>query len=1050
MRLEGPSPFVGREAELASIDRAVARARAGISALVTVVGEGGMGKTRLIEEALNRAEGFTVAWGAGWPEAGAPPLWPWQAVLEQLGASAAVELLDQGEETTERDRFARFRAVSQHVAREEPLAIVLDDAHHVDVAALLLARFVVRTLRTTPLLILVAARPVEGATGQTLADVSGDGIRIDLAGLDLADIGALAASAGVGGAEGLGPALHALTAGNPFLINDALAGSGNELAVLQRAGRRLEARLAGLHPRVIAVLGAAAILGPAADTALVTRVADLDDANVDRARATALQHGMLKPPPAPPFTFVHDLLREAVFERLTPPELAALHGRAADVLAAAARSPFERVARIAHHRVAAADVTDADAVASAVDACRTAARVYLDGLAYEAAASVLSDACSLLGRAGQIVPPDLLVAHARAELAGGRLAAARTSFVAALQSTGPIEPATLADAALGLGGIWVAEHRAVETWSRYRALLDRARLELGNAQPELRVRLDARIAAEALYAGEHDNLVVMHAAVAAARILDDPEPLAESLSLLHHVILGPAYTDDRLRTAEELISVASTAGDAVLTLMGVMWRTVDLLLAGDPAAERALVELRQRADALRVEAVLFVVDVIDVMRAIRAGRLEEAEEGAGRALERGLAVGDADAVNYYAAHLFAIRWLQDRSADVLPLARDAMEGSTVVKGDRTFAAAFAALAVDAGGPALEEAQRQLDVLVEDGLDTLPSSSNWLVTMFSVVEAAAVLGDHRAAEAAYDLLLPHADLPVMASVAVACFGPAALVLGKAAMTLGRVDEAIGHFEHAEGVARRIGNRPYLALTRGELGLALLERGRPADAERAQPLLDEADATLRRLGLEGRADRLAVRASHAAPRTVMTAGRCRFVDGAWELEVDGERARVADGVGMRYLAQLLAAPGHDFAADGLAGAAVDTASSQELLDETAVRSYRNRVEELRADIADAEDDADLERAARHRIELDQLTEHIEAQLGLGYRSRTFADSRERARTSVQKAIRRSLASVAGQAPLLGELLSRSIRTGLVCRFEPVAELPDRWDVAGPERS
>src|SRR5262245_24787586 len=129
------------------------------------------------------------------------------------------------------------------------------------------------------------------------------------------------------------------------------------------------------------------------------------------------------------------------------------------------------------------------------------------------------------------------------------------------------------------------------------------------------------------------------------------------------------------------------------------------------------------------------------------------------------------------------------------------------------------------------------------------------------------------------------------------------------------------------------------------MALLRRQQPGDAERAREMLDDADATLRRLGLVARADRLQREAAtqEVAPPVAPSGGRCRYIDGAWELEAGGERARIGDSVGMRHLARLLAAPGHDFAADELAGAAVESASAQDLLDETALRSYRKRAEE-----------------------------------------------------------------------------------------------------------
>jgi hypothetical protein len=74
-------------------------------------------------------------------------------------------------------------------------------------------------------------------------------------------------------------------------------------------------------------------------------------------------------------------------------------------------------------------------------------------------------------------------------------------------------------------------------------------------------------------------------------------------------------------------------------------------------------------------------------------------------------------------------------------------------------------------------------------------------------------------------------------------------------------------------------------------------------------------------------------------------------------------------------------------------------------------------------------------------------LAASTGLGGRARTFADGRERARTAVQKAIRRAVARIGESTPVLGELLAASVQTGLVCRFDPVEGLPREWQVEGP---
>lgn len=103
---------------------------------------------------------------------------------------------------------------------------------------------------------------------------------------------------------------------------------------------------------------------------------------------------------------------------------------------------------------------------------------------------------------------------------------------------------------------------------------------LPEREQSLRCRLTVRLAAEAVYEGEAVDAVLD--ALAQARAVEDPRTLAEALSLTHHVMLGPEHTELRRSLADELITAGSEAGDGVLALFGLLWRTVDLYLAGDP------------------------------------------------------------------------------------------------------------------------------------------------------------------------------------------------------------------------------------------------------------------------------------------------------------------------------------------------------------------------------------------------------------------------------------------------------------------------------------
>ena len=85
--------------------------------------------------------------GSRWPDGGAPPLWPWGTVLRTLAGDELSAVLRADEQRSDTDRFARFSAVLDVVAGRagrSPVAIVLDDAHLADTAALLLVRFLLK------------------------------------------------------------------------------------------------------------------------------------------------------------------------------------------------------------------------------------------------------------------------------------------------------------------------------------------------------------------------------------------------------------------------------------------------------------------------------------------------------------------------------------------------------------------------------------------------------------------------------------------------------------------------------------------------------------------------------------------------------------------------------------------------------------------------------------------------------------------------------------------------------------------------------------------
>jgi hypothetical protein len=195
--------------------------------------------------------------------------------------------------------------------------------------------------------------------------------------------------------------------------------------------------------------------------------------------------------------------------------------------------------------------------------------------------------------------------------------------------------------------------------------------------------------------------------------------------------------------------------------------------------------------------------------------------------------------------------------------------------------------------------------------------------------------------------------------------------------------------------------------------------------------------------------------------------------WTICFAGSMARLKDAKGLRYLAQLLADPGREFhaidleaagsqpqrpvpsAARGRAGAGElpvrpDLGDAGELLDATAKTAYKARLDELAAELEEAQRFNDPGRAATAAAERDFLVDELARAVGLGGRDRRAASHAERARLNVTRAIRAAMANLARASPPLGRHLAATIRTGRYCSYTPDPRAPITWELRPGWRS
>ncbi len=423
--------FVGRGAELAALDGALACTGDASGAVVLVAGEPGIGKTRLVEEAAARAasRGCLVAWGRCEEGEGAPPFGPWIQVVRALlahpdtGAVRAALEPDAAEiaqlvpevkalvgplsppkplnPASARHRF--FDAVAgflTRLAKEHPVAVILDDLHWADPPSLELTPHLARRLPGTDTCLILTYRDVDPAPDRGLTEVlaalARQPGRVDLSlkGLTRDEVAQFVAhEAGAEAPAGILAAVWDRAGGNPFFVGELTrlllaekaltpeptAGAGVPWAVRQVVGRRT-GRLPKATRQLLAV---AAVAGNDFDLRIVTRAAgfDLDQALdlVDASVAAGLVAG--QPGAVERFRFSHALVQEAIYGELNQLRRARLHGLLADALEEAPGGEAPAT-EIAHHLYRAVAVTGPARAVAAAGRASAEARA---ALAYEAA-----------------------------------------------------------------------------------------------------------------------------------------------------------------------------------------------------------------------------------------------------------------------------------------------------------------------------------------------------------------------------------------------------------------------------------------------------------------------------------------------------------------------------------------------------------------------------------------------------------------------------------------------------------------------------------------
>jgi class 3 adenylate cyclase/tetratricopeptide (TPR) repeat protein len=321
--------FVGRERELALIAEAWGRALADQRCeLVTIVGDAGLGKSRLTAEVLGSIEARIVR-GRCLPYGVGITYWPVVEVVKQLGvlpsdpsAAAAIRsLLGESEAGTSAEEIAwAFRKLLQEQA---PLVVVFDDIQWGEQTFLDVIEHVALLSSAAPLLLLCMARPelLDGRPSWPVA------VRLEpLSDADTARLIGLAAP------ESLRAKIARAAGGNPLFISEMLAMAseeGDEVKVPATLKALLAARLDQLDAAERRVLERGAVEGEVFHRGAVQALGP-EETQVTPRLAALVRRELIRPDAAQfaredGFRFRHLLIRDAAYEALPKSSRADLH-----------------------------------------------------------------------------------------------------------------------------------------------------------------------------------------------------------------------------------------------------------------------------------------------------------------------------------------------------------------------------------------------------------------------------------------------------------------------------------------------------------------------------------------------------------------------------------------------------------------------------------------------------------------------------------------------------------------------------------------------------
>ncbi len=818
------APFVGRTADLDLLRDAWDVARAGHTVVADVIGDPGIGKSRLVRTfATALAEAGHPCLAGQCDDGPADPYRPFVEALATGGLARGADGLDalflESPRPTRWDRFETIRSWLSEVTAEEPILLVLEDLHWAQPSDLLLLRHLARPPGCGPMLVVVTHRPGHAECERALFLLARDATVRTLP-LDGLDAGAVAdlATRTVGTPEPRwAEELRRHTDGNPWAIVEVLrAVAAQDGPLVERletvlrsdqlalvAGHVVAEHLSRLPAATLELVEVGSVLGREVDLEVVAGAAGRSEGEVVALAHPAVDARVWRERSVQGgWTFTHDLVQDVVYTSLGANRRAVLHRAVADAIEATTAPPAVR----ARHRLAGLPAGGrAQAVAAALDAAQRA----VAGRAWDEAAQFWSAAAAALD-----ADPDRAHDRLDALLAGGDA----QLRALARQDARPLfrEAASLAVA--------LHDQDALRRAARGYAHMTKVGAPDPSAQalwtavlaeeppPDLRAVVLGALAIDHNLVGDHAGALAASAeALEVGWRSDEPDVSSMVLATRSLCLWGTAHPVTRVELAEALLSVGHGAGRNDIVLDGLELLGVPQLELGDVDGFTAT---RDRLEQLgeREERRLSVAQAHQwsALLHLLHGEYDRAQDEADRAVQLA-----ADAPNFstgHAAQTYAIFRAAGRGDELCDALRAMVERHP---GPTPWQAMLALADAESGRD--EAARAGLRAVAADAFSRVRRDWSRVATLALAAAAAALLGESGIIDALLPELAPFAGTLVVVASGTSCEGAVDRYLARCATAVGDVDIARRRLEDASALEDRIGAVDLAARSRRDLEL-----------------------------------------------------------------------------------------------------------------------------------------------------------------------------------------------------------------------------------------